>query len=959
MKANPKYFRPILHLFAFSSIAITQPILDMIGRNPEFLIAQQTNAREITLVLCLLLLVIPFALSVPFLLAKFISPKISRAAFSVSMGLLVAILALMFFKARFPLSDLFLLLFSIFTASGFLLLYWRQEAVRLFSSYISVAIVLVPLLFVLNESVLRTVFITADPTERVEVAADTPVVFVVLDELPLISLLDESLDIDAGRFPNFSRLESGSHWFRNTHTVSSVTTMATPAILSGNLRTNALPVAADHPQNLFTVLGASHDLFSWEIVTRLCASAKCNAESSTQNEPSVRGLVSDLTIVYLHLLSPPTFSQRLPVISQSWSNFGNDAESLLPLSFNEFAVTERANSRVEEFRDFVATIQARPEPALYFHHALLPHMPWEIAPSGKQYSLLGSRVPGLDEIEDQWSENDLLVQQAYQRHLMQTLFVDNLIGELLDRMIEQGIYDESLLVVTSDHGATFQSGSVRRNNTGEFNKYEVEMVPLFIKLPGQQLGEIHEEVVSTVDIFPTVASALNIPLNLATQGVDLFGNQQRSSIPQLMEGTLERDNPSLALKLARFGEGDVDSLYRLGPAPEFLGQSTESLNIGATSDTSFELDQQAYLQQVNPDSVFLPSWLTGELRDVNFLAESINLLVALNGTIVASTESYFEAGSHRFSVFVPESAITPGFNSIELFLVGSSDSAGTSIERVQSAVGRIFSYVNPADPDETQITEQGGVVLNFSNNLVRGEVDVLKQANGLVAIDAWAITENLQRPMDYLLMDTGNGLNYLGAPNIDRPDIVNLTENQSTLLSGWRFSIPGSDQSENSQIALKLVAVFGENYAVLKELNYVGSNSRRFRIANGVISTDRNEELLVRSEALGSIDLARTRNGMIDLEGWSSNEVGSVPPDYYLLDNGGELYFLGESKVVRDDLVEVFNEAGLSDAGFAFRLPLDLLEEPIHTDLRLLAVSGTLAIPVGTTSALAQRVQQQ
>ncbi|NKB32779.1 MAG: sulfatase-like hydrolase/transferase [Pseudomonadales bacterium] len=959
MTATPKYFHPILHMFAFCSIAIAQPILDIIGRNPEFLIAQQTDASEILFVLLSLSLIIPFALSIPFIVSNFINKKFAKTVFSLTLGFLAAILALTLVKRFLTAPDIVLLLVAGILAGVFLYFYWQREAVRMFCSYISLAIVLVPLLFIINGNVLRTVFIAAEPTEIQSSNVDTPVVMVVFDELPLISLLDENLDIDAERYPNFARLKNDSHWFRNTHTVSSVTTLATPALLSGTLRTNALPVAADHPQNLFSLLSASHELHAWEIVTRLCASSKCNEQTSSANETEVRGLLSDLSIVYLHLVSPPAFSQRLPVISQSWSNFGNTTADLLPLSFNEFAVTDRANSRVAEFHDFVQAIEATNEPALYFHHALLPHMPWELLPSGKQYSALGSRVLGLDAISDHWGSNTFLVNQAYQRHLLQTVYVDSLLGELLDRLEEQQIYDDALLVVTSDHGATFQTNNSRRDNTGEINKYQVELVPLFIKLPHQLSGEEHQQAVSTVDVFPTIAGALNIPLYSNTQGIDLFGDGQRSSIPQLMEGELTSDAASLVEKITLFGTGDVESIYQIGQENAFRGVGTTDLNASIASGISFQLDQQDYLQNLNTESLFIPSWLTGEFVGENLQEQNSRLLFALNGEVVAAAESFTIEEKLRFSVFLPEESFAQGFNALEIYRVQNPNGAAPRVEQILSVADRVFRYSTLQDRSSTQILEQNGRSLQLSNNLVRGEVDLFRQPNGLVSLNMWAITADLSQPLEYLLLDVAGELSFLGAAKIERPDIVSLTGNANTLLSGWQYTIPGSEQNESSSIALRLIGVSSDSFEVLKSLNFIGSKSDEFQFNDGTIVSRDGGEIRIETSPIGSIDLARIRNNIVDLEGWSSDFGGSRQPDFYLLDNGGELYLLGESNVSRPDLVEVFAEDGLENAGFAFRIPVAVLEEQVHPSVRLLAITGNQAFPVGTTSPLANRLTTQ
>ena len=59
--------------------------------------------------------------------------------------------------------------------------------------------------------------------------------------------------------------------------------------------------------------------------------------------------------------------------------------------------------------------------------------------------------------EGRWTEDESAVLRAYQRHLLQVRFADALLGDVLAQLRHVGLYDDALVVVTSDHGASFQS----------------------------------------------------------------------------------------------------------------------------------------------------------------------------------------------------------------------------------------------------------------------------------------------------------------------------------------------------------------------------------------------------------------------------------------------------------------------------------------------------------------------
>ena len=53
-----------------------------------------------------------------------------------------------------------------------------------------------------------------------------------------------------------------------------------------------------------------------------------------------------------------------------------------------------------------------------------------------------------------------------QRHLLQLAYVDSLIGDLVQELKAQGIYDDALVVLTADHGISFEPGGADPRDRG-------------------------------------------------------------------------------------------------------------------------------------------------------------------------------------------------------------------------------------------------------------------------------------------------------------------------------------------------------------------------------------------------------------------------------------------------------------------------------------------------------------
>ncbi len=99
-------------------------------------------------------------------------------------------------------------------------------------------------------------------------------------------------------------------------------------------------------------------------------------------------------------------------------------------------------------------------------------------------------------------------------------YLDHHIGQLLDRMAEKGLLEDTLLVITSDHGEYF----------GEHDYYShkelyetVVNVPLLFHLPGTvPAGRVIETPVQLIDILPTIVELGGIELPEPVRGTSLM-----------------------------------------------------------------------------------------------------------------------------------------------------------------------------------------------------------------------------------------------------------------------------------------------------------------------------------------------------------------------------------------------------------------------------------------------------
>lgn len=98
-------------------------------------------------------------------------------------------------------------------------------------------------------------------------------------------------------------------------------------------------------------------------------------------------------------------------------------------------------------------------------------------------------------------------------------YVDDLVGQLLECLEDREVEDETIVIVTADHGeALFEHGYIGHNT----QLYEESVrVPLIVKLPGTGPRRV-DDVVELIDLAPTILELAGTPVPDTMQGKSLF-----------------------------------------------------------------------------------------------------------------------------------------------------------------------------------------------------------------------------------------------------------------------------------------------------------------------------------------------------------------------------------------------------------------------------------------------------
>lgn len=142
-----------------------------------------------------------------------------------------------------------------------------------------------------------------------------------------------------------------------------------------------------------------------------------------------------------------------------------------------------------------------------------PHEPWDppdpwrtMYDSDYMGQELIDPVPG--DVEGYMTKREIQHTQAL--YAGEITFLDKWVGILLERVRDLGLWDNTLLMLTTDHGEPFgEHGYIRKARP--FNHEQLVHIPWIIRHPeGIGAGKRIEALVQTTDLMPTILDALHI-----------------------------------------------------------------------------------------------------------------------------------------------------------------------------------------------------------------------------------------------------------------------------------------------------------------------------------------------------------------------------------------------------------------------------------------------------------------
>ncbi|MGB5054811.1 MAG: sulfatase-like hydrolase/transferase [Nitrospirales bacterium] len=803
-----------LHIFALVGFAIAQPLYDLLGQNPEFFVSHKAGPGLIIGMVFILSIGVALGLVLLELAAWLVGERVRNSLH------LVFVFGLAFLTVLPPVqrlvdgSDLLIVGFALLIGFLFSVLYVRGQAFRLFLTVLSPVVVAFPVWFLLFTPVGRLVM-----PDAIEVKAPfainnpIPVVLVVLDEFNITALLDGERRIDPVRFPNFAALAAQSYWFPNAVATYVETATAVSGILTGRqpragVRLN--PTATDHPQNLFTMLGDRYALNVVESVTRLCPHKLCKEEDAAAGSSlRYKSFFADLAVIFFHIIAPPQLGKQLPPLHAQWTGFGEELLKKGILGQNESRIHPDLaaggdSSRESRITSFLSQIKQTSSPVLHFLHVILPHTKYEYLVSGQQYFNKERFIP-VGWIDGpgwggRWIGKEPLILTAYHQYLQQIGYVDQFLGKLRSSLETADLFDKSLIIVTADHGVSFQRGlSMREVQKG--NESDILKVPMFVKLPGQREGSIRERLVSGIDVLPTIADLLGFKIPREIDGFSMLDNENppRDEIDFLGVGKIKLQDlngfPRLKWQVDHFGEHTaLDRLVPKGPASTLIGQELGDLDIGHSSSLKYINENLNQFDQVNLESGYLPALFSGQIIGTG--RRNLPIAISLNGRVWATTQaSLWDGKRNYFSVLFPPSAFQSGENKVRVFLIGDHDTKLTPIPlAIQGAMSdeqtMIRLHHEASGQSRLVFSGEREILVDVGEKHLTGNLDRVILSGESFVMEGWAADLEKNQPAEEVFIFADGKLTASAEVGISRQDVVEAHQQKALFHSGFRIKVP-------------------------------------------------------------------------------------------------------------------------------------------------------------------------
>jgi arylsulfatase A-like enzyme len=245
------------------------------------------------------------------------------------------------------------------------------------------------------------------------------------------------------------------------------------------------------------------------------------------------------------------------------------------------------------------------------HAPYLPPAPFDTRFPGKDPRFT---FPEYLALQREVLEGKRTVSGPLRRHLISQYdggiaYIDTAIGGLISELKRRGVFANTLFIVMGDHGEAFGERGLLEHAVASVDQNQVH-VPLMIRYPGASAPAVCDDLVSQVDIMPTVLEELGYPLPAGIQGRSLLSPLPAErfvvteAFPQPLAPRLERAIYRGAGKLVISSSGER-KYFDLSQDPQ---EESNRYRPGGLESTPLEAQLDGWIKKI-PKRTAAPSQL--------------------------------------------------------------------------------------------------------------------------------------------------------------------------------------------------------------------------------------------------------------------------------------------------------------------------------------------------------------
>jgi hypothetical protein len=279
-----------------------------------------------------------------------------------------------------------------------------------------------------------------------------------------------------------------------------------------------------------------------------------------------------------------------------------------------------------------------------------------------------------------------------QRHLLQAQVADQMVGRVVKKLKAIGAYDDSLVIVTADHGVAFTAGAPMRSVT-KANYPEILWPPLFVKYPNETRGKVDDRPAQSVDIVPTIADVVGVKMPYPVDGRSLLDSPRPEGMRPFYQWNVAGGFGLAGATVAEPGTHlDFDGrkgfaevltsraaapatdaalrIYQHGTYGALVGREAAPLVHDVPGDESVGIVNRKNFADIDPSSHWAP-WASGS-GGVGNVTGTNALAIAVNGRIAAVTAEApvtKTAKGGQFTFVVPPELVRKGQNDLSVFII--------------------------------------------------------------------------------------------------------------------------------------------------------------------------------------------------------------------------------------------------------------------------------------------------